>query len=118
MPLDLRLSLDWDRLSLEALRGGPEVTRHEPDPESLEPNEPFRPAFRPPLNGLCPGLAPVLGLALDACCLGMALGLEMEVEDTEEPDLRSLGVEGEAFLPSFPRKGSWGVGCVFVCVCL
>ena len=105
---DLRLSLDWDRLSLEPLRGEPEFARHEPDPERLEPKEPFRPAFRPPLRGLCPSLDPVLGLALDGCCLGMALGLE--VEDTEEPDLRSLGVEGEVFLPSFPSKGSWNWG--------
>lgn len=101
---DLRLSLDWERLSLELLRGELELARGltSPEPDHLEPAvAPFWPGLGPPLReGLCPCLGSALGLVFVAW-QGMAL--ELEVEDTDKPDLLTpLGVDGVGFLISLP----------------
>lgn len=102
---DLRLSLDWDRLSLELLRGELELARGLTSPEPNCPEKsvaPFWPSLGPPLKEvLCPCLGPALGLVF-AAWRGMALGLE--VDDSDEPDLLTLlGVDGEGFLISLPH---------------
>lgn len=94
-----RLSLDCERRSWEPLRGDPKdnLGRARRDSVSLWS------AFGAPLRELWPNLMPSLGATLRVC-FGAALGLGAATANG--PDLRIIGVPGEALFPSFAKGGS------------
>lgn len=88
----LRLSEDWERLSCEVLRGEMERSFGFIESDSATAKEDsLRLTFEVPFGWLI--LVSILGFVF-AVCLGTAFGLEIG------PDLRILGVPGEAFFVS------------------